>query len=35
MRRQIICVKFKVGEKCGGRAGGREGQTIIKKLPSF
>jgi hypothetical protein len=24
MRRQIISVNFKVGERCGGRAGGRQ-----------
>jgi len=35
MRRQIISVNFKFGERCGERAGGRQGETIVKKFPSF
>jgi hypothetical protein len=35
VRRQIISVNFEVGEKCGRRGGGREGETIVKKFPSF
>jgi hypothetical protein len=35
MRRRVISVNFIVVERCGGRLGGRQGETTLKKFLSF